>query len=241
MNGEQRLAALRDLAGRIRDREFPYVEREAALRDWAAYDEAQTRETDTVLLLVRDLVDFSSARVGARVHGAPKEGRPPVPASDLVKVLLAQSYFGRANRPAQGVGALFREKLRLTRPILYKTIERGFDRVDVDRVLDEVFLLTNEPVRGLETVFSGDGSGAPRRVGAHYARDRSGDRARRGDAFSGPAGDYAYHFMVIGVKYKVMAGWSGTARVRPGRGEHSLVPKALEDLGRTGHDVDQFL
>ncbi|MCA1820003.1 MAG: hypothetical protein LC620_08165 [Halobacteriales archaeon] len=242
MNGQQRRQALQSLVGDIRERRFPYQERPPPITDWARYDEAQIHETSDVLHLIRALVDVAGGRVRART--VPRPGQPAVPACDLVKVLIAQSYFGHANRPAEGLGELFRERLGLgPRRVAYKTIERAYDRSDVARLLDEVFLLTNEPVRGLERVFSGDGSGASLRVGTHYARTRSRTRGNgvTSDALSGSPGEYAYHFMFIGVKYKVLAGWAGVASVGPGRGEHSLFLDAIQDLPRMGHHVDQVL
>ncbi|MBI2078450.1 MAG: hypothetical protein HYT80_08805 [Euryarchaeota archaeon] len=244
MNGEPRRAALQTLVGEIRERRFPYQERPAPATDWAAYDQAQIHETRDVLNLIRELVEVADSRLQARTVAVPRPGQPATPPRDVVKVLLAQSYLGHANRPAEGLVELFQEKLGVqARRVGYKTIERAYDRPDVARLLDEIFLLTNEPVRGLERVFSGDGSGAPKRVGTHYARTRSQERGtgETSDALSGRQGDYAYHFMFIGVKYKVLAGWAGVARIRPGRGEHSLFPEAADDLRRTGHTVEQVL
>lgn len=244
VNGEQRRQALRALVSDIRERRFPYEERTPPATDWASYDQAQIHETNDVLRLIHDLVDVANLRVLARTVAVPRRGQPATPACDVAKVLLAQSYFGHANRPAEGLGELFREQLGLhTARVGYKTIERAYERADVARLLDEVFLLTNEPVRGLERVFSGDGSGTLRRVGTHYACTRSQERTKgeASDALSGHAGDYAYHFMFIGVKYKVLAGWVGVAGIRPGRGEHSLFPEAAQGLKRAGHIVDQVL
>lgn len=243
MNPEQRLEALRSLVGEIREGTFPYEERAPPQTDWAAYDEAQIHETDDVLNLIPDLVELAHGRLGARTVAVPRRGQPATPAADVAKVLLAQSFLHRANRPAEGVGERFRQKLRIAGRVAYKTIERGYDNVGVGRLLDEVFLLANEPVRGLERVFSGDGSGAARRVGVHYAGDRERERGKgqTSDAHSGAAGDYAYHVAVIGVKYKVLAGWAGVAGIRPGRGEHSLFPAAVAGLARAGHSVEAVL
>ena len=243
MNPEQRLEALRTLVGQIRDEEYPYEERPTPTTEWASYDEAQIHETNDVLDLIPELVELAQGRVDARTIALPRRGQPATPAADITKILLAQSFLQRANRPAEGLGLLFREKLRIASRVSYKTIERAFDRVGVARLLDEVFLLTNEPVRGLERVFSGDGSGSPKRVGVHYPKDRERerDKGETSDALSGHPGDYAYHFAIVGVKYKVLAGWRGVAQVRKGSGEHSLFPKAMAVLAQTGHTVEAVL
>ena len=41
----------------------------------------------------------------------------------------------------------------------YKTIERGYDREPVNKILDEIVVITNESVEGKETTFSFDGTG----------------------------------------------------------------------------------
>ncbi|MHB1435463.1 MAG: hypothetical protein ACYCPN_05765 [Thermoplasmata archaeon] len=84
-----------------------------------------------------------------------------------------QTYFGVPNRVAEGLLHLFGEKLGISREFSYKTIERGYDRAAVNRILDEVMALTNEPVRGLEKVFAPDGTGMPSSGKENYAEKRA--------------------------------------------------------------------
>ena len=77
--------------------------------------------------------------------------------------------MGVPNRVAEGLIHLFDGKLGLSQHFLYK-IEGGYDKKSVDRILDMVFQLTNEPIRELEKVFSVDGSGSPTSVIQNYAR-----------------------------------------------------------------------
>lgn len=238
VNQEARREKLQVLVDLVRKREFPYQEREAPKVDHANYDLAQVHEINDVLNLIRELVDLAAERVEGSVKRSP--GRPPAPAADVVKVLLAQSYFGVPNRVAEGLLLLFREKLGLRADFSYKTIERGFDRERVNRLLDEVFVLTNEPVKGLEHVFSSDGSGFPTRVRDHYGREREqqGASDRDSDAFAGDARRFVYNVAVIGTRFKVLAGW--VSRARGDVGEHSLFPAVMERAGAL-HAVDSVL
>ena len=43
---------------------------------------------------------------------------------------------------------LFREKLGIDCRFSYKTIERGYDREPVNKILDEIVVITNESVEG---------------------------------------------------------------------------------------------
>lgn len=76
-------------------------------------------------------------------------GRPSTPPDDVAKILLLQSYLGVPNPFAEGMVYLFKEKLGLSKGFSYKTIERGYDKECVIKILDMVFSLTNKPVKGL--------------------------------------------------------------------------------------------
>ncbi len=81
----------------VRDGTFPYVHREETKRDWYLYDRAQIDEIADVLETIRNVVDIASYLI----LGKRGVGRPPVPAPDLVKVMLMQAYFGMPNRVAK--------------------------------------------------------------------------------------------------------------------------------------------
>ena len=80
-------------------------------RKWHDYDQAQVNEIADVLETIKDVVNMASSRVPEEKRGA---GRPPVYASDIVKVMLMQAYFGMPNRVAQGFLRLFGEKLGIS-------------------------------------------------------------------------------------------------------------------------------
>ena len=50
---------------------------------------------------------------------------------------MIQQYFGASNRVTEGLLLLFKEKLGVTE-FSYKTIERGYDREHVKRILDRI-------------------------------------------------------------------------------------------------------
>ena len=74
---------LRDLVKSIRDRSFPYEKREPERRNWSDYENAQINEVADILESIRDVVDLAASRMPAIRRGV---GKPPVPASDIVKV-----------------------------------------------------------------------------------------------------------------------------------------------------------
>ncbi|MHB8361877.1 MAG: hypothetical protein ACYDDC_08790, partial [Thermoplasmataceae archaeon] len=115
---------LRDLVKSVRDKSFLYEKREAVDRNWHQYDQAQVNEIADVLETIRDVVNIASSRIKEEKRGA---GRPPIPTSDIVKVMLMQSYFGMPNRIAEGFLRLFGEKLGVSSEFSYKTIERGYE------------------------------------------------------------------------------------------------------------------
>jgi len=151
MNHEQRGNLVRKIISQVRDREYPYKTREKRKINWHDYDLAQCREIGDVINLIRELVNSAVKRLEPESAKGP--GRPPVQPSDIAKVLLLQSYLGVSNRVAEGLIYLFDAKLGLSKQFSYKTIERGYDRESVDRILDMIFQLTNEPVQGLEKIF----------------------------------------------------------------------------------------
>lgn len=165
---------VRKLITAAREGTLEYEHRTPEKIDWGLYDLAQTREIADTLELTRHLVDAAEARLLPRAaRRARKRGRPPTPAADIAKVLLMQTYFGVPNRVAEGLLQLFGEKLGISREFSYKTIERGYDREAVNRLLDEVMALTNTPVQGLEKVFVPDGTGMPSSGRENYAEKRA--------------------------------------------------------------------
>ena len=253
MNRKQRGDLVRKIIVQVREQEFPYEEREKARINWRDYDIAQCREIADMINLIRELVDTAVKWIEANTPPEPRgPGRPPKQASDVAKVLLLQSYFGVPNRVAEGLIYLFSEKLGLNDGFSYKTIERGYDRKSVDKILDVVFNLTNEPVHDLEKVFSIDGSGTPTSVKQNYAADRQRQnrkKSKESNVSSNSCGDetlptdswpkstfdskhdYVYKVAVIGTKYKLFAGWKSTTDHSIGETSmfHDVMAHAIEN------------
>jgi transposase len=208
---------VRKLIDSARRGELDYEERAAPKIDWTVYDLAQVRELVDMIEIIRRLVDVADERVQKMKAESKGPGRPPTPAADISKILLLQSYLGVPNRVAEGLILLFGEKLGLRKEFSYKTIERGYDRQPVNEILDEVFKLTNEPVKGLERVFSTDGTGFPTSMKQNYAQDREHQRSRTRKKGAWPKSKhgYVYNVAVIGTKYKLLAAWRSTC-------DHSL-------------------
>lgn len=228
---------LQEIVSQVRGKTFEYEPRPHARTDWSKYDAAQCHEIVTVLEFIRELVNAADERVAARNALKPVErpsGRPPeIPASDVAKVLLMQTYFEAANRVAEGLEILFSDRLGLRTEFSYKTIERGYDDPEVIELLDEVRVLTNEPVRELERTFSVDGTGHSTSNKQNYESDRSKQREEnnpqetRDDAFPKASRPYVATSAIIGFKYKLYASWSCTTD--PHVGERSLFDGVFDD------------
>jgi len=109
---------------------------------------------------IRDLVDEADERIKKRTPPRKRgPGRLPTDPADVAKVLLLQTYVNSSNRLAEGFLLLFREKLDISLHFSYKTIERGYDREAINKILDETVVITNESVAGEEETFSFDGTG----------------------------------------------------------------------------------
>ena len=147
-------------------------------------------------------------------------GRPPVPSSDIVKVMLMQAYFGMPNRIARGFLRLFGEKLGISSGFSYKTIERGYDPERTKKLLDEVHRIMNETGNSMENVFSTDGTGDPNTMKVNYESKRSQQRIERkknndkreSDAFPHTKGkhDFQYSSFSVGVHTKIISGFFTT-------------------------------
>jgi len=221
---------VRKIITQVREREYPYERRHAKEIRWTSYDVAQCNEIADVIELIRVLVDRAEERLSARNPPSPRgPGRPPVSPADVTKVLLAQSYFGAPNRVAEGILRLLWRNLGLQEPFSYKTIERGYDKAAVNALLDEILTLTNLPVRGLEKIFSIDGSGSPTRSRQNYADDRGRQRRKSGGARASRAAfpkgkmDYVYSVATVGVSYKLVSSWHNTT-------DHSIGELSFFDV-----------
>ena len=179
-------------------------------------------------------------------------GRPPTPASDIVKVMLMQAYFGMPNRIAQGFLRLFGEKLGIPSSFSYKTIERGYDPDRTKELLDEVHRIMNLSGNPEENIFSTDGTGDPTTMKVNYESKRSmqrqekekhtGNDKEKSDAFPSTKGkhDFQYSSFAAGVHTKIIAGFVttddhsiGELTMFPGIMSQTmdLAPKIEEMLG----------
>jgi transposase len=224
--------AVRKIVTAAREGVLAYERRPPTPRSWSAYDVAQTREIADTLELTRHLVDAAEERLAARAaRRARQRGRPPTPAADIAKVLIMQTYFGVPNRVAEGLLHLFGEKLGISREFSYKTIERGYDREAVNRLLDKVLELTNVPVQGLERVFSADGTGMPSSRKENYADERARQNSEGREAGAWPTSPRTgvrrpvFGVGMLGTVYKLYTGWVGRADGR--MGETAAFPQLL--------------
>ena len=237
---KQRL--LRQIISSVRDQKFDYNSKEPKKRDWFRYDRAQCREIVEMFELIRLLVDTAERRVGAELEPS-LEGRPPITRpADAAKVMLMQSYFQVANRPAEGLMILFSDRLGLSTEFSYKTLERSYDNEQVRKILDEVFRLTNEPVKMLETISSIDGSGYPTSHKVNYSNDREQQRRKKSetDKFaSNKKHDYVYNTAVIGTTYEIYSAWIPSTD--HSRGERSLFQETFEMCQHNAPETKIFL
>jgi transposase len=123
-------------------------------------------------------------------------GRPKHKPTNGAKVVLMAQYFGLSNRAAQGYMLLFKEKLRLTTIFSYKTIERAYSDAEIRQILEEVFELTNRPVKDLEHWFGPDGTGLSTSCKQNYENDRSKNQTHK---------RYEKVVIIVGLKYKLIS------------------------------------
>jgi transposase len=218
VNVGQKGEVIRKFITQVREKEFPYERRPPRKTDWSSYDRAQVNEIADFVEMTRLVVDAAAKRLeGRRSVSKRGRGHPPVPAADILKVIMLQSYLGVSNRVAEGLLRLLWANLGLTKPFTYKTIERGYDRREVNSLMNEVLALTNAPVQELEKVFSIDGSGSPTRVRQNYAESRAKQKSGistdgGSDAFPKAPHDFVYHTFMVGTAFKLISSWRSTAR-----------------------------
>jgi transposase len=164
----------------LKEKEFKYIPREEREINWSKYDEAQLNEINDMLLMIRDTVDAAALRLGIKEAKFEGPGRPPYPPEDLAKAILIQQYFDVANRGTAGLVLLFKEKMGIKQAFSYKTIERAYDDPFVTLILNEVFKMTQEPLKELEHDFSADGTGLPTSVKQNWERDKDDEEKRAG-------------------------------------------------------------
>jgi len=248
---------LRGIIKNIRDGTFEYESKGPVKTNWAQYDQAQIHEMANYLDNIRDLVEEADKRIKERTPpGKRGPGRPPIDSADIAKALLLQTYTESSNRVAEGFLLLFREKLNISRHFSYKTIERGYDREPVNKILDEIVVITNESVEGKETTFSFDGTGFSASNKENYADKRQKQNSKKNhkkskSASNGQADDsfpesnsttkkgFSYSVMGVGVQYKLISGIS----ISPNHsvGETTLFPEAFDQTLNCHPNLDGVL
>ncbi|MCK4459709.1 MAG: hypothetical protein KAU52_08310 [Methanosarcinales archaeon] len=248
---------LRGIIKNIRDGTFEYESKGPVKTNWAQYDQAQIHEMANYLDNIRDLVEEADKRIKERTPpGKRGPGRPPIDSADIAKALLLQTYTESSNRVAEGLLLLFREKLNISCHFSYKTIERGYDREPVNKILDEIVVITNESVEGKETTFSFDGTGFSASNKENYADKRQKQNSKKNykkskSASNGQADDsfpesnsttkkgFSYSVMGIGVQYKLISGIS----ISPDHsiGETTMFPEAFDQTLNCHPNLDGVL
>lgn len=187
---------LNRLIEQLKNDEFKYVPREEREIDWSRYDRAQINEINDMLLLIRDSVDEAALRLGLDEVLKKGPGRPQNPPSDLAKAVLMQQYFCVSNRTAEGLVKLFMEKMGIRNSFSYKTIERAYEDPLVVLILQEIFRLTQEPVKEKEHVFGPDGTGLPTSMKQNWEDDRKKNHKGKG---------YEKMIAMVGCTYKLFS------------------------------------
>ena len=180
MRIDRKQRKLDELIRELKDKEFKYIPREEREIDWSKYDEAQLNEINDMLLMTRDMVGTAAERLGLKGAKFEGPGRPPYPPEDLTKAILMQQYFCVSNRVAAGLVLLFREKMGIKQAFSYKTIERAYDDPFVTLILNEIFKMTQEPLKELEKNFSADGTGLPTSMKQNWERDKEDGEKQAG-------------------------------------------------------------
>ncbi len=220
---------IRELVKQVRDGTFEYKNRDKAEINWAKYDSAQIKEMANYLNNLRDIVDEADNRIRSRTIPEKRgPGKPETNPADVAKMLLLQTYTESPNRVAEGLLLLFKEKLGISHHFSYKTIERGYDRNKVDKILDEVVAITNECVESEEKNCSFDGTGFSASNKENYANKRQKQNSKKSQKKSQSANEdqsddsfpmtnstsnmgFSYCVMGIGVKHKLISGISISA------------------------------
>jgi len=221
MTQKRRLSTkqLRETITSIRKGNFPYTEKTPKKLNFTKYNTAQINEIADVLETIRDIVDLADHKLQEKTAHAPKgPGRPPAPIKDVVKVQLMETYFGVSDRVSEGFLRLFREKLGISSDFSYKTIERSYDPLRSEELLDEIFKVTNKIGNSKEKKFSIDGTGDPCTMKVNYESKRSAQRRqkqtkeskekKRTDGFPGKKHDFQYSVFSIGTSTKIIAGFA---------------------------------
>ena len=230
---------LKKLLESIELKEFKYQSKGKEKIDWESYDYAQIHEIDDMLHTIKDMVDLACMRLAIEVKPACR-GRPPVYPGDKAKAILVQQYFGTSNRVTNGLLILFKEKLGI-KEFSYKTIERAYDDRDVERILQEVFEITQEPVLKEEHNFSTDGTGLPTSLKQNYEREKREKKKNEKKKEKGGKIAHVFEQAIItsGTQYKMIASFIVTKN--PFAAESPYLEEALRTIQDIYSRIDMMM
>jgi len=218
--------ALKKLLSSIDQKEFKYQKKEKQRINWTAYDCAQIHEISDMLRNIRDTVDYVCIELD--IDSKPKSrGRPPTHPGDVAKAILMQQYFGIANRVAEGLVYLFKEKLGVSE-FSYKTIERGYGRDDVKTIVHRANELTQVPIFDEEHNFSIDGTGLSTSIKQNYETEK---KKRNMHAFE-------QVILTVGTQYKMIA--SAIVTDNPYAAEGPYLEPSVENVLHLYSSIDMM-
>jgi hypothetical protein len=200
----------------VRSREYPYVSKRPARRDWSSYDAAQENEFPEVVGLVGSIAGKASEsfRLAPRFDAI---GREPYSKRDVAKLVLAQQYDGRRNRVSIGLLSLLGSHLGITGAFhpTYKALERAYEDPDAVSVLNEAFFLTQLPVKDLEHDFSMDGTRHPTTIKENWesSKDeilRLTESNQRVGAKERKRHEFEKTVLAVGTAFKIIASFART-------------------------------
>lgn len=200
----------------VRSREFDYRPKAHSHRPWPGYNAAQENEFPEVIDLIGSMVEKASEsfRLAPRFDAV---GREPYSKRDVARLVLAQQYEGRCNRVSIGLLSMFRSHLGIRGEFhpTYKTLERAYEDPGVVSLLNEVFFLTQLPVKDMEHDFSLDGTCHPTTIKENWesskdeilrldeSKKRTGAKVRKRHEFEKTV-------LAVGTTFKIIASFART-------------------------------
>ena len=150
-----------------------------------------------MLCLIRDIVEQVAHNLDLpKTPKHKKPDRPKISSADPAKGILLAQYFSLSNRATQGYVLLFKEKLCLTALFSYQTIERAYGDMEVRQILQEIFELTNVPIKELEHKFGPDAIPLSTSAKQNYEMDRQKNQVCKG---------YEKILVMAGFNYKIIS------------------------------------
>ena len=200
----------------VRSKEFGYRPKQPARRPWPGYNTAQENEFPEVIGLIGSMVGKASEsfRPAPRFDAV---GREPYSKRDMARLVLAQQYEGRCNRVSIGLLSMFKRHLGIQGEFhpTYKTLERAYDDSDVISLLNEVFFLTQLPVKDLEHDFAMDGTCHPTTIKQNWesSKDeilRLTESERHAGAKERKRHEFEKTVLAVGTTFKIIACFART-------------------------------